>query len=490
MIVGTLAIATATGGSVHEDGRELPVIADMDVVVAGGGMGGYAAAVAAAQTGAKTILLECTGFLGGLLTGCLAEVMQWQNDHEGRQIIAGVWEDTKQRLIRAGGTPGPLVFDGPMWGPHMKMPLRAAAITPFDSEMLKYVMAEQVLDSGAQLLYYAMVVGVVKDRDRVRGVIIDGKSGRAAILGKVTVDATGDADVCAAAGAPYVKGREGDGRMMGATLHMHAHGVEPAPLWDYIQSHPTDVPRWAHLRPLDGSAFPPNIEMMRFACHGFQESMQAAKARGELYFTRGEMGLWPSMGRGRVEVNVTRIDEVDGTEIRDLSRAQIEGRKQCVSIMNFLRREIPGFQAAYISQVAPDVQCRETRRIVGEHLLTDDDLLGGTHFEDSVAMASYPVEVHPPETGQRVWGVPKRAYQIPYRVFHPRNVRGVIVASSRALSAQQNAAGALRQSPTPMVTGHAAGVAAALAAARNVTPSQVSAAEIREVLHRQGAVTD
>ena len=135
--------------------------------------------------------------------------------------------------------------------------------------------------------------------------------------------------------------------------------------------------------------------------------MQAAKARGELYFTQGEMGLWPAMGRGRVEVNVTRIDDVDGTEIRDLSHAQIEGRKQCVSIMQFLRREIPGFQAAYISQVAPDVQCRETRRIVGDHVLTDEDLLEGRPFEDSIGMASYPVEVHPPETGQRVWGVPK-----------------------------------------------------------------------------------
>ncbi len=484
-----LAVAVAKGGIVREDGRQLPILADMDVVVAGGGMAGYAAAVGAAQTGARTTLLECTGFLGGLLTGCLAEVMQWQNDQDGRQIIAGVWEETKQRLIHAGGTPGPMVFDGQMWGPHVQMPLRAAAITPFDPEMLKYIMAEQVLNSGAKLQYYAMVVGVVKDGDRVCGVIIDGKSGRAAVLGKVVVDATGDADVCAAAGAPYVKGREGDGQMMGATLHMHAHGVEPAPLWDYIQSHPTDVPRWAHLRPLDGSAFPPNIEMMRFACHGFQESMQAAKERGELHFTRGELGLWPSMGRGRVEVNVTRIDGVDGTDIRDLSHAQIEGRKQCVSIMQFLRREIPGFQAAYISQVAPDVQCRETRRIVGDYVLTDKDILEAVEFEDSVAMASYPSEVHPPETGQRAWAIPKRAYQIPYRVFHPRNVTNLIVASSRSLSTSQIAAGALRQSPVPMTTGHAAGVAAALAAARNVTPAKLPVKDVQKVLREQKAVT-
>ena len=229
---------------------------------------------------------------------------------------------------------------------------------------------------------------------------------------------------------------------------------------------------------------------MRFACHGFQQSMQAAKARGDLYFTRGELGIWPNVGRGRAEINVSRIDGVDGTDIRDMSAAQIEGRRQMVSIMSFLRREIPGFQSAYISQMAPDVQFRETRRIVGDYTLSDDDVLHGARFDDSVALASYPSEVHPPETGQRVWGIPKTYYQIPYRIFHPKSVENLIVGSSRALSSSQVAAGAMRQSPIPMATGQAAGVAAALAAAQGRTPAKVGADEVRDVLKRQGAVVD
>jgi hypothetical protein len=485
-----LAVAEIDSGVVHNDKRDLPIFADVDVVVAGGGMSGYAAALTASRMGARTILLESGGFLGGLLTGCLAEVVQWHNDETGRQIIAGVWEETKQRMIKLGGTPGQLIFDGPMWGPHVQMPKRSPTVTPFDPEILKFVMAEQVLEAGAQLQYHAMAVGVVKESNRVRGVVIDGKSGRAAVLGKVVVDATGDADVCYAAGAPYLKGRKNDGRMMGATLHAHAHGVEPGPLWEYVRSHPDDVPRWAQLLPLKGGAIPPNIEMMRFACHGFQISMQAAKARGELYFTRGELGIWPSIGRGRVELNVSRIDEVDGTDIKDLSKSQIEGRKQLFSVMNFLRREIPGFQAAYISQVAPEVQFRETRRIVCDYSLSDEDVLRGTRFDDTVALASYPSEVHPPETGQRMWGIPERYYQVPYRIFHPKGVEFLILGSARSLSTSQVASGAVRQSPIPIATGQAAGVAAALSVKKGITPAKIPAEDVRQELKRQGAVVD
>ena len=483
-----LAVANLNNGSVNENSRALPILCDVDVVVAGGGMSGYAAAVGAAKAGAKTILLESSGFLGGLLTGCLAEVVQWHNDTAGKQIIAGVWEDTKKRLIKLGASPGQLTFRGQMWGPKIKMPERAHSITPFDPDMLKFVMMQQVEEAGAGILFYAWVVGVVKDGNRVRGVIIDGKSGRAAVLGKVVVDATGDVDVCAAAGVPLVKGRSGDGRMMGATLHMHAHGVEPGPLWDYVQTHQDDVPRWAHLVPLNGEPISPSVEFVRFACHGFQQSMQAAKARGELYFTRGELGLWPSIGRGRLEVNVTRIDEVDGTNIEDMTKAQIEGRKQAVSIINFLRRNIPGFQNAHISQVAPEVQFRETRRIVGDYILADKDVLNGTTFTDVVAMGSYPSEVHPPETGQREWGIPQSAYQIPYRIFHPQRVENLIVGSARALSAEQIAAGAFRQSPIPIATGHAAGIAAALAAGNNTTPGALSARAVQDQLEVQGGI--
>ena len=346
-----LAKATWGRGKVREEAREIPVLAEADVVVAGGGIAGYAAAIAAARVGARTVLVERCGYLGGLLTACLGELVLWENDEHGRQAVAGVWQETKERLMALDASPGTLRFDGPMYGPHVNLPL-SATVTPFDPEMLKYVMAEQVLEAGVDLLLHATVVGVVQDENRARGVIVEGKSGRVAVLGKVTVDATGDADVCYAAGVPVQKGRESDGRMMGSSLHINGHGIQYRPLWDYVHTHPDDVPRWASLVPVEGGCIPPYFDMMRFACHGFQVSMQAAKARGELYFTQGELGIWPRMGGGQLELNITRVD-VDGTDIAGLTQAQIECRTQAVSIIAFLRREIPGFQNAYIGQVSP-----------------------------------------------------------------------------------------------------------------------------------------
>jgi hypothetical protein len=483
-----LATAEWHKGSVREDAREITILAEVDVVVAGGGMSGYAAAIAAARTGATTMLLESSGFLGGLLTACLAERGMYENDENGKQIIAGIWEETKQRLIALDASPGTLRFDGPFYGPSIKVP-PSATHTPFDAEMFKYVVAEQVQEAGARILLHAMIVGVVKEGPRVRGILVEGKSGRFAVLGKVIVDCTGDVDVGHAAGVPCQKGRESDGLMMGSSLHFHVQGVQPGPLWDYVQTHPEDVPRWARLVPVAGGQIPPHLQIMGFACHGFQQSMQAAKARGELYFTNGELGIQPLPGLGHVEVNVTKVD-VDGTDINGLTTAQLETRKQAVSIMKYLRAHIPGFQAAYISQTAPEIQCRETRRIVGDFVMTVDAMLDATRFDDAVAKGSYPVEVHVPETGQREWQVADRAYQIPYRTFHPTGVDNLIVGSARSLSVTQAVGAALRVCPIPVATGQAAGLAAALSARQGITPARLDPSELRQQLSRQGAIVD
>ncbi len=480
--------ATLDGNSVQEAARIVPILEETDVVIAGGGMSGYSAAIAAAQTGARTMLVERLGFLGGLLTACLAEFVMWENDENGRQIVAGIWQETKQRLIDLGACPGTMRYDGPMYGPKIKVP-PSASITPFNQEVFKQVAADQVLAARVRLLLHTSVVGVVREGERVRGVIAENMSGRFAILGKVTVDATGDADLCHAVGAPCQKGRESDGRMMGVSQHMHVHGVQAPPLWDYVQAHPDDVPRWARLVPVAGNCIGPEYDMIRFACHGFQFSMQAAKARGELYFTGGEMGIWPQVGPGAVEVNVTRV-HIDPTEVTGLTTAEVETRRQAVSIMAFLRRHIPGFQNAHISHLATEVQCRETRRIVGDFIMGATAVLESRRFADAVALASYPMEVHNPETGQREWQVPSRSYQIPYRIFHPRGVENLIVGSARSLSATHEVGAALRIAPIPLATGQAAGVAAALAARRAITPALLDPAELREALRSQGAVLD
>ena len=164
--------------------------------------------------------------------------------------------------------------------------------------------------------------------------------------------------------------------------------------------------------------------------------------------------------------------------------------QQAVSIIGFLRREIPGFQNAYIGQISPEVQRRETRRIVGDYVMTAEELLKPVKFPDSVAKSGYPIEVHNPDTGQREWQIPQRAYYVPYRVFHPSGAENLIVGSARSLSVTHEVAGALRVSPLPIATGQATGVAAALAALQGITPAKVDAAEVREKLVGQGAVVE
>lgn len=476
-----------TPANVEEALRTTPVLANVDVIVVGGGMSGYAAAIGAAATGASTVLLEAESYLGGLLTGALAEVVQWERDAKGDPTVGGVWLETKRRLIEAGGTPGTLRFEGPMWGPHIRMPELAPCITPFDPEILKLVLEEQCRDAGVDVRLNSNVVGVVQDGAEVRGVLLDGKAGRHAVLGTTVVDATGDADIAAWAGAPYRLGDDATSELPGATLHMHVHGVQQEPLWEYVQANPDDVPRWAHLMPVDGAPFPPARPFLPFACHGFQQSMAAAQQQGELPAIKGELGIWPSHGHGRVEVNVTRVDGVDGTDMTNLSTDVLALRQQCHAIMAYLRRHVPGFENAYISQTADQVQYRETRRIAAEYTMTDEDLLQGHAFTDCIAVAAYPSEIHSAVDGERIWAIPDHAYQIPYRIMLPRDVDGVIIGSARALSASRAVVGALRISPTPIATGHAAGVAAGLAVRDGQSVRNVDIPNLQSTLRDQGA---
>ena len=478
--------AVLRGGDVREEARSIPVLAEADVVVAGGGECGYAAAIGSARAGAKTILVERYGFLGGGLTASMARSGGWEHDEQGRQIIGGVWQETKERLVALGGCAGTMKYDGPIYGPNLPVPPMATD-TPFDSEVFKYVAAELVLEAGVELLLHALIVGVVVEDGRVRGVIIEGKSGPAAVLGKVVVDATGDLDVCAAAGVPCQKGRESDGKFMGVTLHMDALGVQQGPLWDYVQANPDDVPRWARLVPVGGGPLPPNVMVFPFCCLGFQSSMQAAKDRGELYFTKGELAIQPRIGPGHVRLNVTRV-VVDPTEISGLTYAQVEMRKQAVSIMEFLRRRIPGFQAAYISHTAPEIFVRESRRIIGDYVMTVDELMSPTEYPDWVVLGNQPVEVQNPDTGQREWQLPEHLYQVPYRIFHPTGVENLIVGSARALSVTHEVCAAFRKCPFTILIGQTAGIAAALSAQQGITPRELDTQAIRDTLTGQGAM--
>jgi hypothetical protein len=414
----------------------LITISEHEVIVAGGGTAGIAAAVAAARNGVDTILIERYGFLGGTMTAGL--VNPFMTFHAGgEQIIKGVFQEIIDRLKDLDG------YD--------------EETKAFDTEAMKLVADRMVKEAGVKLLLHTYITDVLVTREgAVRGVEVRNKSGRQVLLGKVTVDATGDGDVAVMAGAPYEKGRREDGLTQPMTLNFRLGGV--------------DVER-----------MPPREEINRL----FEE----AKAKGEISIPRENVLFFPTTRRGEIHFNTTRVVKADGTKAEDLTYAEIEGRRQMAELIEFLRRRVPGFENAYLLMSGVQIGVRETRRIIGEYILTGDDIVEARKFEDAIARGSYPIDIHSP-TGEGT--VIKRlplgeSYDVPYRCLVPKKVDNLLVAG-RCISSTHEAQAAIRVIPIVVAIGQAAGTTAALSVKHNVPPRELDVRLLQKTLRKQGAV--
>lgn len=442
-------------GRVAEDARDLPVAHDTDVLVVGGGIAGVMAALAAGRAGARTLLVERFGSLGGTGTAAMMNLF-----YVPYAASRGLIRELFDRLIARGGAiPGEFVV--------------------YDPELYKVTALEMLAEAGARVLLHTFVSDVVLDGRNLRGIVAENKSGRQAILSRVTVDASGDGDIAARAGAPYIKGRERDGKMRPMTLIFRMGGVDVPRLVEYVRTHPEDFSPDPLQCMLD-------LEHQMIRVFGFFKLVEEAKARGELwsdcYYFRVESVL---PDRGVLTVNATRVYGVDGTNAEDLSRAEIETRHQMIQLANWARARVPGFERSFILDSANTIGVRETRRIRGEYLMTEEDILAGRHYDDVVGVDANQQNPrqqggHPPDGKE---GGPQDAearemvakmfvYEIPYRCLVPREVDGLLVAG-RCLSVDHHADVYTRNQGTAMATGVAAGVAAALAARADVPPRAV-----------------
>ncbi|WP_324716855.1 FAD-dependent oxidoreductase [Carboxydochorda subterranea] len=445
-----------------------------DVVVAGGGTAGSVAAIAAARNGARTLLVEEQGFLGGTATGALVTPLM-PNRLGQTNLNRGITDEIKARLATMGGGGATPENDG--W---------------FDPEALKAVLEEMALEAGVQLLYYTRVIeALVETADggprQVTGVLVHNKSGLQRIRARVVVDATGDADVAASAGCEMRSGGE-QGERQAFSVRWIAGGVDVPKLARFVES-------------LGGQPWPaPYFEaaMVWGRGHVLEDVFRRAVEAGDLLEADGEYFQCFSVP-GRADAlafNCPRIARrVDGTSAEDLTWAQIEGRRAIRRLVAFVRKYLPGCEGAYVQQVAPMVGVRESRRIVGDYVLTLDDIVTGRKFQDAVARNRYPVDIHLVRDGGRGGGglvlgsgrPPEGDFhEIPYRCLLPRGVEGLLVAG-RSVSATFEAQSAIRIQPNCHSLGQAAGTAAALAAARGVTPRGLDAALLRQILREQGA---
>jgi glycine/D-amino acid oxidase-like deaminating enzyme len=440
-----------------------------DVLVVGGGPAGLGAALGAAHAGAKVILAERYGFLGGNATAALVmPLMSFHTqkprqkaaegltllptDHgPGEPVLSGVVSTLLERLVRAGGAISPS--------------LQTGYVVPFDPEIFKAVALDLLDEAGVQFLFHAFASDILCDQSE-RRVVFETKSGPLVIGAPVIVDCTGDGDLAAYAGASYEIGREEDGLVQPMTLMARVTEFDRGNFRAYVERHPD---QWRGV-------------------HGLWDLIRRASADGKLSLPREDLLFFATPHEREVSVNSTRVTRVLGTDVWDLSYAEWKGRRQMRQIADFLRRYVPGFENSYVVQSGVNIGVRETRRILGDYQLTADDILRARKFPDVIARSTYPVDIHNPRgAGTTLKRLPPgESYDIPLRCLLPRKVEGLLLAG-RCISGTHEAHSSYRVMPVAMATGQAAGVCAALAARHRQTPREVRTLEIQEELIRQGA---
>jgi len=449
--------------TIIEKEREIPVMKHVDVLVAGGGPAGLAAAIASARLGMKTLLVEKNGWLGGMATSGL--VHPFMPCYAGDQPInKGIFWEVIERLAELNGVVHPEYtrmdtgYAGFVVWPH-------AHVTPFDAELLKWVILDLIEEAKVELLLHSFVVGAFEEDRKAKGIVIENKSGRMAVTGNVLVDATGDGDVAHFLGAPWKKGSEKDGLTQPATLFFRLSGVDRGAVDRYISEHPEE--------------------------RHFRTFAKVAKELGEFIPSKHDVLFFYTPRSDEVAINTTRIHNVDGTNVFDQTKAEIETRRQVRTLVRFFKKYVPGFQNCYLSNTAAEVGFRETRRITGDYILTKEDILHVHQFPDNIAQCSYMIDIHDP-TGTQLFYVPVpegKSYGIPYRCLLPQNVDNLIVAG-RCVSSTHEAQGSLRVMPPSFNMGQAAGTAAAIATMDQVKVRQVNIAKLRKMLLEQGQVVD
>ncbi|MFQ6131478.1 MAG: FAD-dependent oxidoreductase [Armatimonadota bacterium] len=424
--------------TITEPARETPIAKEVDVVVAGGGPAGLCAAVASARLGVNTLLIERYGFLGGMATAGL--VNPFMNFHlDGVPIIQGVFEDWIEGMRKRDGYADRV----------------GRSDNVFDPEAAKFSATELCQEAGVDMLLHSFVDNVLVEDGRIEAVCCAGKA-RLAATGQVFVDCTGDGDVATWAGCPFELGREEDNLMQPMTLNFNVGGVDP----EKAPAHGTEL----------------------------QEYYDQARQRGEIDCPRENVLFFCTVRPEEIHFNTTRVIGVNGADTLDLTKAELEGRRQAEQFVQFLRKYAPGFENSYLLETGTQIGVRETRRIMGDYVLTKQDVLECRKFEDGICRARYVIDIHNPAgTGTVIMDLPPHEwYEIPYRCLLPKGMDNLLVAG-RCIAADHAAHSSLRVMPIAAAIGEAAGTAAAMAVQRSLAPRELPAADLREQLVAQGA---
>lgn len=447
----------ASPSTIAEPPRQTPVIGEYDVVVLGGGPAGIAAATAAGQHGRRVLLIERYGFLGGM--GTAAGVTNFCGLHanvhgEHRQVVHGVADDLLARIDKLGG------LNAPHYGFGTKIMAQA-----YDTAAFKCAADDLLLAHKVDIRFHALAVGVVMENEtRIKALLIEDKSGRGAVLARAFIDCSGDGDLAAFAGAAFEKGDE-HGNMLYPTMMFRLNGVDPA--------------------------------KAATSSRAIGALMEEAEKRGVKFPRKGAI-IRPQKHNSEWRVNVTQVKNdagaaIDATDAAEFSQGEIEGRKQAMAFFDFLRREAPGFENAYVVDIPPQLGVRETRRIKGLYELTADDVLTCASFDDTIGVNGWPIENH--AAGDVIWRWPEEGSRgfnhLPYRMLVAVDANGRafdnLMTAGRCASMTHEGQSAARVSGGCFVMGQAAGTAAHLSLAGNGGNADIPVAQLQETLAHDGA---
>lgn len=449
--------------TITEPAREIQVRKEVDVLVVGGGPSGITAALAAVEDGLNVLLLDSRSFLGGNMTIGLP-ILGFLGQ-KGNQIIKGIPQKFIDRLKAVDAS-----------SEHRPCPLHMS-LTLVEPEAVKTVALEMLQEAGVEVMFYTFCSDVVMEGDELKGIIIESKAGREAILAKTIIDCTGDADVAYRSGVPCEYGNE-TGGVQPPTLMFCLGGVDTEKLRLSI----AEEPRTYLTDFIPAEYFGQNNQ---FIVVGLRSLIQKAAEEG-LHLPVERTIIITGLRKGEAWINMTRINGVNGTDPESLSHGETEGRRQIHDIQKYLIEYVPGFENAYFLKTAPFVGIRETRRINGRYTMTQEDILSCRHFEDAIAVASYPLDIHHPDGGGCTLTWCGDCYDIPFRSLIPQKVKNLIVAG-RSISTTHEAMSAIRVMAPCMAMGEAAGRAAKLAIRTGVPVGEVSVEQLQAELVESGA---
>ncbi|MCB0208824.1 MAG: FAD-dependent oxidoreductase [Anaerolineae bacterium] len=454
---------------------------DYDVIVVGGGPSGFIATIAAARTGAKTLLIEKYGFLGGMPTGAaLGPISPFHFGDE--QVVEGIPQEFVDRMVEAGGSTGHVKCTNPHGS--------GSYLCFYDRQVYKWIALQMVTEAGADLLMHSFLSDAIVEDGQVRGVVVTNKSGQQSYTAKVVVDATGDGDVAARAGAEYVLGRSGDGALQPITMMFDMGNVNTTQIKSYMDTHKDDFEWTSECVPL--RPFSSRLQQEHFVGQGLNSFVKRGFESGELYLGRDSILFLTTVNPGVLHFNSTRVANIDGTKAEDLTRGEIDARKQVMSLSRFLTKHVPGFKDAYLSDTGIQVGIRESRHILGNYVLTGEDVMHGRKFDDVTSRGYFPIDIHNVKgksgyfDGGGTWGDLDDSYDIPYRCLVPKAMDGLVIAG-RTISATHEAHGSFRTQGGVMGIGQAAGTAAGLAALKGVAPRDLDVTELQQTLVEGGA---